>query len=147
MSPSDLPALNAILNATATVLMTCGFIAIKNKKVAIHRACMISTFVVSCAFLVGYVAHWVLQGDTHFVGQGSIRYVYFGMLISHVILAVVIVPLVITTLILAIRGKFERHRKWARITFPLWYYVSVTGVLVYLFLYQWYPATPGSPHT
>ncbi|MGH8016680.1 MAG: DUF420 domain-containing protein [Opitutaceae bacterium] len=142
MDVNDIPALNATLNATATVLITTGFIAIRMKKIAIHRTCMSSALVVSCVFLIGYVWHKILVRGVHtpFGGEGFIRTVYYVMLITHIILAMVIVPLVLRTFTLALKRDFERHRKWARWTFPIWLYVSVTGVLVYLFLYHWYPA-------
>lgn len=137
----NIPALNAILNTIATILMTIGFIAIKQKKITIHRACMGSAFLVSILFLIGYVSHKIyVQGvHTPFGGEGIIRAIYFLMLVSHIILAIAIVPLVLTTLILALKEKFERHRAWAKWTFPIWYYVSVTGVLIYFSLYHWFP--------
>lgn len=143
MTVHDFPALNASLNGTATVLLTAGFIFIRRKNLAAHRAAMLSAFAVSVAFLVCYVTYHLRAGaHTPFGGTGFIRGVYFAMLISHILLAMTIVPLILVTLTLAWRGRFDRHRQWARWTFPLWYYVSVTGVLVYLFLYQWWPAAP-----
>ncbi len=141
MSVSDLPAVNASLNALSTVLLTAGFIFIQRRQIAAHRACMISAFAVSCVFLVTYVVHKILMRGVHtpFGGTGVIRGVYYTMLISHIILAMLIVPLALLTLRHALAGRIETHKKWARWTFPLWYYVSVTGVLVYFFLYQWYP--------
>jgi len=141
MSVSDLPALNASLNALATILLTAGFVFIKQRQVSSHRLCMVSAFVVSCVFLVTYVLHKILMRGVHtpFGGEGAIRTIYYTMLISHIILAIVIVPLVLATLRYAVVGRIDVHRKWARWTFPLWYYVSVTGVLVYFFLYQWFP--------
>lgn len=141
MTVSDLPALNATLNATATVLLTAGFIFIKRGNKTSHRFCMVSAFVVSMVFLVGYVLHKYLVKGVHtpFGGEGVIRTIYYAMLVSHIILAIAIVPLVLTTLNHALRGRFDRHRKWARWTFPAWYYVSITGVLIYFFLYVWWP--------
>ncbi len=141
MSVSDLPAVNASLNALATVLLTAGFVFIKRREVPRHRWCMVSAFVVSCVFLVTYVLHKILMRGVHtpFGGEGAIRTVYYAMLISHIILAIVIVPLVLITLRHAVAGRIGLHRNWARWTYPLWYYVSVTGVLVYFFLYQWFP--------
>ena len=137
----DYPALNASLNGTATVLLTAGFIFIRRKNVAAHRASMLAAFTVSVVFLACYLAYHLQTGaHTPFGGTGFIRGVYFAMLISHILLAMAIVPLILITLTLALLGRFDRHRAWARWTFPLWYYVSVTGVLVYLFLYQWWPA-------
>ncbi|MGB0335020.1 MAG: DUF420 domain-containing protein [Opitutales bacterium] len=136
----SLPTLNACLNGTATILLTAGFIFIKSGREKAHRACMMSAFTVSVFFLFFYVLHkYLVQGvHTPFVGEGIWRYLYYVMLASHIALAMLIVPLVLTTLTLALRDKRERHRAWARWTFPIWYYVSVTGVLIYLFLYVWW---------
>jgi uncharacterized membrane protein YozB (DUF420 family) len=155
MSLHDIPALNAGLNALATVLMTLGFVFIRQAlrqpagaertaALARHRAAMLSAGSVSALFLVGYVAHKILVRGVHtpFGGTGAIATVYYTMLISHILLAIAIAYLVPRTFWLALRGDFERHRRWARWTFPIWYYVSVTGVLVYFFLYQWWPAAP-----
>lgn len=141
MSVSDLPALNAGLNGLATLLLLLGFIAIKSEKKILHRNAMISAFAVSCVFLVTYVLHKILVQGVHtpFGGEGLIRPLYYAMLISHIILAIAIVPLVIVTFLNAFRMRWEKHRAWARITFPIWMYVSVTGVLVYFMLYQWFP--------
>ena len=135
-----LPTINACLNGTATVLLTLGFIFIKSGKILPHRVSMVSAFLVSVVFLIFYLLHkYLVQGvHTPFAGEGFWRSFYYGMLISHIILAIVIVPLILRTLSLAISGQYERHRAWARWTFPIWYYVSVTGVLVYCFLYQWF---------
>ena len=149
MTLNDIPAFNAALNALATLLMTAGFIFIKSGNKVAHRACMLSTGVVSAVFLVGYLTHKALKGaqagageaiHTQFGGEGAIRIVYYVMLITHVILAISIAYLVPRTFALALKGEFERHKKWARVVFPIWYYVSITGVLVYFFLYQWWPA-------
>ncbi len=151
MTLNDIPALNAGLNALATLLITAGFIFIKTGRKLAHRACMLAAGAVSAVFLVGYLGHKILKGmaagageavHTQFGGEGAIRTVYFVMLISHILLAISIAYLVPKTFALALKGEFERHRKWARVVFPIWYYVSITGVLVYLFLYQWWPATP-----
>lgn len=135
-----LPTINACLNGTATVLLTLGFIFIKSGKILPHRVSMVSAFLVSVIFLAFYLLHkYLVQGvHTPFEGEGFWRSFYYGMLISHIILAIVIVPLILRTLSLAILGQYGRHRAWARWTFPIWYYVSVTGVLVYCFLYQWF---------
>ena len=140
MNVQDFPALNASLNATSALLMTAGFISIKTKRIAAHRVCMLASVIVSVVFLVCYVIYHVRKGEpTRFGGTGAIRSVYFTMLISHILLAIAIVPLVMRTVFLALKGRIEQHRAWARWTFPLWYYVSVTGVLVYFFLYCWWP--------
>jgi uncharacterized membrane protein YozB (DUF420 family) len=143
MSVSDIPTLNAALNGLSTLLLTAGFFFIARKNVPAHRACMLAAGAVSAVFLVGYVAHKILVRGVHtpFGGEGAIRSVYYAMLITHILLAMVIAYLVPRTFWFALRGQFDRHRKWARWTFPIWYYVSVTGVLVYFFLYEWWPAT------
>jgi putative membrane protein len=135
-----LPSINAGLNGLATILLTLGFIFIRSGREQQHRTCMVSAFIVSAIFLFFYLLHkYLVQGvHTPFAGEGFWKSFYYAMLISHIILAMIIVPLILMTLSLAIRGKRETHKKWARWTFPIWYYVSVTGVLVYFFLYQWF---------
>jgi uncharacterized membrane protein YozB (DUF420 family) len=136
----SLPSINAALNGTATVLLTVGFICIKSGREKAHRSCMLGAFSVSIVFLLGYVLHKILVKGVHtpFGGEGFWAGVYYSMLVSHILLAMTIVPLVLMTLILALRNQRQRHQAWARWTFPIWYYVSVTGVLVYFFLYQWF---------
>jgi uncharacterized membrane protein YozB (DUF420 family) len=143
MTVSDLPALNAGLNATATVLLLAGFTFIKADRKIAHRNCMGAAFLVSCVFLSTYVLHKILIHGVHtpFGGAGIWRAIYYPMLASHVILAMLIVPLILVTITHAVRARFEKHRAWARWTFPIWLYVSVTGVLVYFMLYQWFPKT------
>ena len=153
MTVQDIPALNAALNALATILITFGFVQIKaaqratdpaerNRRIGTHRALMLAAGAVSAVFLVGYVGHKILVRGVHtpFGGTGAIAKVYYGMLVTHVLLAMSIAWLVPRTFQLALRGDYERHRRWARWTYPIWYYVSVTGVLVYFFLYRWWPA-------
>ena len=142
MTVRDIPALNATLNGLATVLITAGFIFIKSGRKDAHRRVMLAAAFVSALFLVGYVTHKALVRGVHtpFGGVGGIRTVYFFILWTHIPLAALIAYLVPRTFLLAIRGHFERHRVWAKWTFPIWYYVSVTGVLIYFFLYQWWPA-------
>jgi len=142
MSVNDIPTLNACLNGIATALMLLGFYFIKNGDEKTHRKMMLSAGGVSALFLVGYVGHKIaVQGvHTPFGGEGFIRTVYFVMLITHIILAMAIAYLVPRTFWLAIKGNYERHKKWARWTYPIWLYVSVTGVLIYLFLYRWWPS-------
>ena len=143
MTFQDLPAVNAALNATSAALLTAGFVLIRRKRVAAHRAAMLAALAVSAAFLACFLTYHLRTGArTPFGGTGAVRAVYFTLLISHILLALVIVPLILATLAFALRGRFDRHRAWARWTYPLWYYVSVTGVLVYCFLYQWWPAAP-----
>jgi putative membrane protein len=139
---NDLPTLNATLNGIAAVLLLLGFIFIKQGKQIAHRNCMISAFVTSCVFLVFYVTHKILVKGVHtkFGGEGFIGTFYYLMLISHILLAMAIVPLALITISRAMKGRYELHKKIARWTWPIWMYVSVTGVLVYFFLYHWYPA-------
>ena len=148
MQVHDIPALNATLNGIATILLTAGFIYIKSGNRDAHRKVMMSAVMVSALFLVGYVTHKIMIHSqklisgmhTPFGGEGLIRPVYYTMLVSHIILAIATAYLVPRTFLLAIKGDYDRHRAWARWTFPIWYYVSITGVLVYFFLYQWWPA-------
>lgn len=146
-----LPSINASLNATATLLLTLGYSFIRKDKEryqTAHRACMVSAFMVSVVFLALYITHKYLKTtigadiNTRFTGEGVWRWIYYPMLLSHVLLAMAIVPLVSITFWYALKGKFTQHRAWARWTFPIWYYVSITGVLVYFFLYQWFPTKP-----
>ena len=142
MTVHDIPAINATLNSIATVLISTGFVLIKTGRIAAHRKVMITAMIVSAVFLVGYVTHKALIRGVHtpFGGVGAIRTVYYTMLISHIILAISIAYLVPRTFLFAIQGNIDRHRAWARWTFPIWFYVSITGVLVYFFLYRWWPA-------
>lgn len=133
------PALNATLNGTSAVLLLSGRTLIKQGKVAAHRACMISAVVASAMFLSCYLFFHFEVGNVRFLGQGWSRPVYFSILISHVTLAIVIVPLAIITLSRGLRARYVAHRAIARWTWPLWMYVSVTGVIVYFMLYQWFP--------
>ncbi|HMD38674.1 MAG TPA: DUF420 domain-containing protein [Candidatus Acidoferrum sp.] len=132
-------ALNASLNGTSAILLACGYAAIRNGKMKVHRAFMIAAFSVSTLFLISYVIYHIrIHGSIHFKGQGWIRPVYFTLLLSHTVLAIVIVPMILITLRRAWLEKFDRHRAIARWTLPLWFYVSVTGVIVYVLLYQVY---------
>ncbi|MGC1482363.1 MAG: DUF420 domain-containing protein [Candidatus Acidiferrum sp.] len=131
-------ALNASLNGTSAILLVCGYAAIRNGKIKVHKAFMIAAFSVSAAFLVSYVIYHIRVGHVVFQGQGWIRPVYFALLLSHTILAIVIVPMIVITLRRAWLEKFDRHRVIARWTLPLWLYVSVTGVIVYFLVYQVY---------
>ena len=132
----DLPAINATLNGTSAILLMCGYIAIRSNRVHVHRAFMLAALVTSTLFLTCYVIYHANIGSKPFPGRGWIRPVYFAMLISHVILAAALLPLVLITLIRAFRARFDAHRRLARWTWPIWMYVSVTGVLIYLALYQ-----------
>ena len=130
------PTLNAALNAASALLLTFGFLNIRRRRVAAHRACMIAAFAVSCLFLVSYLAYHAQAGTTRFQGQGWTRPVYFGILLTHTPLAALIVPLAIVTLRRALRAQFDRHARMARWTLPLWLYVSLTGVVIYWMLYH-----------
>ena len=136
MSISDLPALNASLNALASLFLLAGFVFVRQKRVEAHRLCMLAALATSVLFLASYVVYHANIGSRPFTGTGPIRVVYFAILISHVILAIAIVPLVLITVSRALTRRFDQHRRIARITWPLWMYVSVTGVLVYLMLYR-----------
>jgi len=129
-----LPALNAVLNSLASVALVIGFLKIKVGKVEAHRAAMLAAFFFSSLFLVSYILNHHLHGDAKFAGQGGIRPVYFFILISHIFLSIVALPMVLITFFLSLSGRFPAHRKLARWTFPIWLYVSVTGVIVFAFL-------------
>ena len=133
------PALNATLNGTSAVLLVTGRYLISRGKIMAHRACMIAAVTASAVFLGCYLYFHFHAGNILFLGQGWVRPVYFSILISHVVLAVVIVPLAIVTLARGLGGRYPQHRKIARWTWPLWMYVSVTGVIVYFMLYHWFP--------
>ena len=134
-----LPHLNAILNSTSAVLLLSGFRFIRLGRIRAHRNCQLTALSTSTLFLASYLTYHYYHGATRFPGQGLVRPFYFVLLISHTILAVVIVPLIMITLYRAARGDFLRHRNIARWTLPLWLYVSVTGVIVYVMLYHLYP--------
>ena len=136
MSLSDLPALNATLNATSALLLMSGYAFIRRGYVRRHRAAMISACIVSALFLTSYVIYHANIGSKPFPGQGPIRLVYFTILLTHVLLAITVPPLALITLSRGLRAKFDRHVAIARWTFPIWMYVSVTGVIVYLMLYH-----------
>lgn len=136
-----LPHLNAFLNTTSAILLTAGYRFIRKGNITAHRNCQVSALITSTLFLISYVTYHSYHGDTKFPGQGIVRPFYFAILISHVWLAIVILPLVIITFLRAARGDFLRHRKIARWTLPLWLYVSITGVIVYVMLYHLYPSS------
>ena len=136
MSAPVLPTLNACLNAAAAVAIVTGVLAIRRRAVAVHRAAMLTAFGVSTAFLVSYLVYHYQAGATRFTGPAWLRAVYLSILLTHTVLAVVIVPLVLTTLYRALTRQFSRHARLARFTFPIWLYVSVTGVVVYWMLYR-----------
>jgi uncharacterized membrane protein YozB (DUF420 family) len=133
------PALNATLNGASAILLAAGYAAIRSGKRRLHKRLMLTAFFVSCAFLVSYVIyHYRIHQVIHFQGQGWIRPIYFTILVSHTILAILIVPLIIITLRRALLDRFDKHRLIARWTLPLWFYVSVTGVIVYVMVYHLY---------
>lgn len=136
MTVTDLPALNATLNAISFILLVTGYVFIRRKEWRKHRACMIAALVTSGLFLTSYVIYHAQVGSVPFKGTGWIRTVYFSVLIPHVILAAAIVPPVLITVSRALSAKYDKHRRIARWTLPIWLYVSVTGVIVYLMLYQ-----------
>ncbi|MGE5413654.1 MAG: DUF420 domain-containing protein [Syntrophomonadaceae bacterium] len=142
MGIQHLPAINASLNATSAILLVLAYRAIRRREIERHRALMLSAAAVSALFLVCYLAYHAQVGSVRFLGQGPARAVYFGILISHTILAAVIVPLVLRTLYLGLKRQDLRHRRIARWTLPLWLYVSVTGVVIYAMLYHLYPHGP-----
>ena len=140
MDYSAFPAINASLNGTSAVLLASGRVLIARGKMAAHRACMIAAVTTSSLFLVSYLYYHAHVGSVRFRGTGWVRQLYFSILTTHTILAAVIVPLVIITLSRGLRGRFDRHRVVARWTFPLWMYVSITGVVIYLMLYKLWPS-------
>ena len=137
---SYLPHLNACLNATSALLLLTGYSFIRARNVVAHRFCQVAALGVSILFLTSYLIYHYNHGSTRFQGTGVVRTIYFTILLTHTILAVVIVPLVVITFYRALKQDFMRHRRIARITLPLWLYVSITGVIVYLMLYQIYPS-------
>ena len=140
------PHLNAALNAISGVFLISAFYFIMKRRIAEHRFCMLTACSVSALFLVSYVSHHALRtyyfglGPTKFTGEGLIRPIYFTILTSHTILAVLVAPFVVVTLRHGLKGNYDKHRKLARLVFPVWLYVSITGVVVYLLLYQFYPS-------
>ena len=132
-----LPALDAILNGLSAVALIVGLVFILKREIAAHRASMLTAFVFSSIFLASYLTNHALHGDSHFAGHGLVRPVYFTILISHILLSVVALPMVLTTFFFSLTGRFPQHKKIARFTFPIWLYVSVTGVVVYAMLKGW----------
>ena len=138
---TDLPALNASLNATSAILLTAGYCFIRRRQIAAHKRCMLAACVTSTLFLMSYLTYHYYVGSMPFRGQGWVRPLYFAILISHTILAAAIVPLVLITLFRAWKAEFVKHVRLARWTWPIWMYVSVTGVIIYMMLYQLFPLT------
>jgi putative membrane protein len=139
LSLTDLPAVNAILNATSVVLLSTGYRFIRRRQVNAHKLCMVAAFGTSTLFLISYLTYHYHVGSRPFQGQGWVRPLYFTILISHTILAPIIVPLVLITLYRAWKAEFGRHARVARWTLPIWLYVSITGVIIYVMLYQLFP--------
>ena len=148
MSPADLPIVNAGLNGLSAIFLTAGYYFIRRKDRETHRKCMLAAFVTSTLFLIcyltyhGYLAYYLHRGPTIFKNPAWFRPIYLAILLTHTFLAVVIVPLVLVSLSRALKQRFDLHRKIARWTWPLWMYVSVTGVVIYLLLYQIFPQAP-----
>src|SRR4026209_1613955 len=136
MTLLDLPAVNATLNALSGILLIMGYVSIRARRIKWHRLCMIAAFVTSSIFLVCYVIYHAQVGSVRFTREGFVRPLYFSILITHVTLAATVVPLAVMTLRRGLRAQYTRHRAIARWTLPIWLYVSVTGVLVYVLLYQ-----------
>lgn len=136
MTVHDLPTLNACLNATSAALLVVGWTFIRRRQIVAHRRTMTAAFVCSTLFLVSYLTYHAQVGSVRFPGTGGARTLYLGILLTHTILAALVAPLAITTFVLARRGRFDRHRRLARFALPIWLYVSVTGVVVYVMLYR-----------
>jgi uncharacterized membrane protein YozB (DUF420 family) len=136
MDYTVLPAVNASLNAVSSVLLATGWVFIRRREISRHRACMIAAFVTSALFLTSYLVYHAEVGSVPYPGQGPIRTVYYAILLTHVVLAASILPLALITLSRALATRFDRHKKIARWTLPIWLYVSVTGVVIYLMLYR-----------
>ena len=134
------PAVNATLNGLSGVFLLLGYLCIRRKNIVVHRRFMLAACATSTLFLCSYLTYHFFAGATRFIGTGAVRTLYFSILISHTILAVVVVPLAIGSVWHGLKYRVEKHRRIARWTFPIWMYVSVTGVLVYFFLYQWFPS-------
>ena len=129
---------NAVINSIVTILLLVALWAVKQRKLVLHRQLMLTAMILSVIFLVSYVCHHLLAGDTKYGGTGTLRYVYFFILTTHILLAAIIMPFVLFTAYRALIAEFPRHKKLARITWPIWFYVSVTGVVVYLFISPYY---------
>lgn len=138
---ADLPALNAVLNATSAILLSAGYRFIRRRQITAHKRCMLAACATSALFLMSYLTYHYYVGSMPFRGQGWVRPLYFTILISHIALAATIVPLAIMTLFRAWKADFRRHARLARWTWPIWMYVSVTGVIIYVMLYQLFPLT------
>lgn len=130
--------INAVINSVVTVLLLAALFAVKNKKLVLHKNLMIAAMLLSVLFLMSYVAHHLLAGDTKFGGEGTIRYFYFFILITHIVLAAIILPFILFTAYRALIGEYKVHKKLARVTWPIWFYVSLTGPIIYLLISPYY---------
>lgn len=140
MSVTDLPLVNALLNSTSVVLLLIGFYLIRSGRREPHRKAMLAALAVSTLFLISYLIYHYNVGSVKFTGQGTVRTIYFIILITHTVLAMFVPPLALITLVRALKERFPKHKVIARWTLPIWLYVSITGVIVYLMLYQWFPS-------
>ncbi|HMK38923.1 MAG TPA: DUF420 domain-containing protein [Bacteroidota bacterium] len=140
MGVHDLPLLNAVLNGSSALCLVAGYYFVRRRRIRNHRSCMIAAFVCSSLFLASYIVYHANVGSVRFTGEGSFRVVYFTVLISHTILAAAVPPLAIITLKRGLMARFDSHRKIARWTLPVWLYVSVTGVAIYMMLYRFFPS-------
>jgi putative membrane protein len=136
--PHIFATINAVINSTVTLLLIAGLVLVRQKKYVLHKQVMLTAIVLSGLFLVSYIAHHLFAMETKFGGEGSVRYFYFFILITHIILAAIILPFILYTAYQSLSGQFAKHKKIVRYTFPLWLYVSITGVLVYLFISPYY---------
>jgi len=136
VTTADLPGLNALLNATSAFLLLTGYVLVRRRRLEAHRRVMLGALGCSALFLASYLVYHFQVGSVRFQGRGPVRTLYFAILLTHTVLAVVIVPLVVLTVVPALRSRFDRHRRVARVTLPLWGYVSVTGVVIYWMLYR-----------
>ena len=130
--------INAAINSTVSVLLLLGLITVKSKKYLLHKRIMITAIILSCLFLVSYICHHLFTGETKFGGEGTIRYIYYFILGTHIVLAAIILPFILFTAYRSMIGEFARHKKLARITWPIWFYVAVTGVVVYFMISPYY---------
>ena len=135
----SLPFFHAVLNGSTAILLVVGRILIKQKKVALHRMAMVSAFMLSSVFLISYVLTHISTPDAHFGGEGPIKYVYYFILLTHILLSTTVLPLAMFAIYRGWRGEIEKHKKVVRFTFPIWLYVAVTGVLIYIFMAPYYP--------
>jgi putative membrane protein len=129
---------NAVINTMVSILLIVGLLQVKNKKFAAHKRSMMTAIILSSLFLVFYIVHHISNGDTVFGGNGNLRYIYYTLLISHIALASIILPFILFSAYQSLTGQYEKHKKLSKITWPLWLYVSVTGVIVFLFIYPYY---------